>query len=231
MNCKDFESMIHEVVSRRVADKTKQLEALEHAGHCLWCALRLDEETKLTERLQVFASTLQGQRAPVRVEEALLQAFREGNARASAPRFGLAGKRLWRGLSWGLVFAATVAIACIVIFQWPRLHPSSTNPKLQASVLDHHQQLSAGQVAPHGGPERAALDESSGELTTDFIPLGTCDDSQCMDEATLVRVTLPAEALLAFGFGMDNDYATEGFVQADVALASDGIPFAIRFVD
>jgi hypothetical protein len=52
-----------------------------------------------------------------------------------------------------------------------------------------------------------------------------------MDEATLVRVTLPAEALLAFGFGMDNDYATEGFVQADVALASDGIPFAIRFVD
>jgi hypothetical protein len=52
-----------------------------------------------------------------------------------------------------------------------------------------------------------------------------------MDEATLVRVTLPAEALLAFGLALDNDYAPEGYVQADVALGSDGVPFAIRFVD
>jgi hypothetical protein len=291
MNCKDFESMIHELVSRRVADKTKQLEALEHAGHCLWCALRLDEETKLTQSLQAFAGTLHAQRAAVRVEEELLQAFRERTSRSPAARFGLTAKRLWRGLSWGLAFAATVATAWIVISHWPRLHPrssapppqvannqplasseasqakqeqpwapgksdrqvtaqsegvgshvaarqsdepagrSSTNRKLQVSVLDHYQQHSGGQVAPHGRPERAALDESASERTTDFISLGTCDDSQCMDEATLVRVRLPAEALLAFGLAMDNDYASEGFVQADVALASDGVPFAIRFVD
>jgi hypothetical protein len=68
-------------------------------------------------------------------------------------------------------------------------------------------------------------------MTTDFISLGTCDDSQCMDEATLVRMTLPAEALLAFGLALDTDYALEGFVQADVALGSDGVPFAIRFVN
>jgi hypothetical protein len=79
--------------------------------------------------------------------------------------------------------------------------------------------------------ERVALEESASELTTDFIPLGTCDDSQCMDEATLVRVTLPAEALLAFGLGIDSDYAMDGSVQADVALGSDGVPFAIRFVE
>ena len=291
MNCKDFESMIHEVVSRRVADKTKQLEAFEHAGHCLWCALRLDEETKLTQKLQAFAGTLQAQRAPLRVEEALLQAFRERTSRASAPLFGLAGKRLWRGVSWGLVFAATIAIAWIGIFHVLRLHPrssgsppqaannragaaseasqakqeqppapgqsvgqvkaqsegaklqvaaqqgtesggqSATNRELQASVLHRYQQHSGGHVAPHRRPESAALDESATELTTDFIPLGTCDDSQCMDEVTLVRVALPAEALLAFGLGMDNDFAMEGSVQADVALGSDGVPFAIRFVD
>jgi hypothetical protein len=63
------------------------------------------------------------------------------------------------------------------------------------------------------------------------MPLGDCDDSQCLDEATLVRVTLPAEALMAFGLGMDDDFPTEGFVQADVALGSDGLPLAIRFVD
>jgi hypothetical protein len=51
-----------------------------------------------------------------------------------------------------------------------------------------------------------------------------------MDEALFVRVTLPAEAPLAFGLPTDNDYAAEDHVQADVALGSDGVPFAIRFV-
>ena len=291
MNCKDFESMIHEIVSRRAADKTKQLEALEHAGRCLWCALRLDEETKLTGSLQAFARTLSVQRAPARVEEALVQAFRERTWRAAAPRFGLAGKRLWRRLSWGLAFAATVAAAWIVVLRASRVHPRSsasppqvasnpalassepspakqeqpfvpgqserqvkaqsqgaqsqvatrrsaepgpqisTNRELQGLVLDHPQQRSAAQAVPRGRAESAALHESAGEVTTDFIPLGTCDDSECVDEAMLVRVSLPAEALLAFGLPMDNDYATEEFVQADVALGSDGVPLAIRFVN
>jgi hypothetical protein len=47
----------------------------------------------------------------------------------------------------------------------------------------------------------------------------------------LVRVTLPAEALLVFGLPMDNDYAAEEPVEADVVLGSDGVPFAIRFVN
>ena len=133
MNCKDFESMIHEIVSRRAADKTKQLEALEHAGRCLWCALRLDEETKLTQSLQAFARTLDLQRAPTRVEEALVQAFREGTLRAAGPRFGLAAKRLWRRLSWGLVFAATVAAAWIVVLRTARVPPHSSVPLHRAA--------------------------------------------------------------------------------------------------
>ena len=291
MNCKDFESTIHEIVSPRAADKTKQLEALEHAGHCLWCALRFDEETKLTESLQAFARTLHVQRAPARVEEALVQAFRERTWRAAAPRFWLAGKRLWRRLSWGLVFAATVAATWIVILQAPHLHrgssvpppqvasnpplassePSQANEELRlapgqserqvkaqservqsqdgarqsdepgarasrnrkpgASLLDHRQPDSGAQAASHGRAERAALDESASEVTTDFIPLGTCDDSECMDEAVLVRVTLPAEALLAFGLPINNDWVAGDSVEADVVLGSDGVPSAIRFVN
>jgi hypothetical protein len=133
MNCKDFESMIHEIVSRRAPDKTKQLEALEHAGRCLWCALRLDEETKLTESLQAFARTLDVQRAPARVEEALVQAFRERTLWEGAARSGLAGKRLWRRLSWALEFAATVAVAWIVVLRTARVHPNSSVPPPQAA--------------------------------------------------------------------------------------------------
>jgi hypothetical protein len=228
MNCKDFESMIHELVSGRAADKTKQLEALEHAAHCLWCALRLDQETKLTHSLQAFAATLHAQRAPVRVEEELLRAFRETTLRTVAPRLGSAGKPLWRGLGLGLAFAATVALALIVVRQWPRLHPRSVSSPPQ--VANNHQP-SGGQVAPQGRLASGARDESASVLTADFISLGTCDDSPCMDDATLVRVTLPAEALLAFGLATDNDYSPEALVQADVAVGSDGAPFAIRFVD
>lgn len=254
MNCKDFENVIHELVSRRLADKTAQLDALEHAGHCLWCALRLDEETKLTEKLQAFASTLQGQRAPARVEEELLRAFRERNGGASASLFGLSRKRVWYGLRLGLAFAATVAAVWVVISLWPRLHPGSSrltsrvgNSRPAAPSEASH--TSVAPTLPTSGPaltsrksggaqptvqawrmERVALDESANGVTTDFISLGTCDDSQCMEEATVVRVRLPAEALLAFGLGTDNDYASEGFVQADVALASGGVPFAIRFL-
>jgi hypothetical protein len=233
MNCKDFESMIHEIASRRKADKTEQLEALEHAGHCLWCALRLDEETRLTESLQAFATTLDVQRAPARVEEALVQAFRERTWRAAAPPFGLAGKRLWRRLSWGLAFAATVAATWIVILQAPHLHRGSSVPPPQvvSNPLMAPSEPSGTQAASQGRAKGVALDESASEVTTDFIPLGACEDSECMEEAMLVRVSLPAEALLAFGFPMDNDYAPEEPVQADVAMGSDGVPLAIRFVN
>jgi len=44
-------------------------------------------------------------------------------------------------------------------------------------------------------------------------------------------VALPAEALLAFGLGTGNEDAPDAVVQADVALGSNGVPFAIRFVN
>jgi len=254
MNCKDFEDTINELVSRQMADKNKRLEALEHAGHCLWCAVRFDEETRLTEKLQAFAGTLQLQCAPARVEVELLRAFRERNSAASAPSLGIAGRRLRQGLGWGLAFAALAAAAWIMIVLWPHLRSRSTDhsntatnhrpagvPKVSGtSPVPVMQEVgsavaslrgAAPQFAYAWSSERTALGEPASELTADFMSLGTCDDSQCLEEATLVRVSLPAEALLAFGLGTGNDYAPEGSVQAEVVLASNGVPFAIRFLE
>jgi hypothetical protein len=244
--------MIHELVSGRLADKTKQLEALDHAGHCLWCARRLDEESKLTERLRAFASSLQGQHAPLRLEVELLQAFRERKLGEGTPLLGRAWRRIWRGAAWGLAFAAMVTTAWIMVIEWPRLHratsvvPSqaSTNrPQVSPDASRANVPTGSGEtgatlksdaraeVAHIRNSQRSVPEESASEATTDFISLGTCDDSQCMEEATLVRVALPAEALLAFGLGTDNEYAPDALVQADVALGSNGVPFAIRFVN
>ena len=213
MNCKEFENVIHEIASRRAAHATNRLEALEHAASCLWCAMRLDEETRLTRSLQAFARTLQAQRAPDRVEERLVQAFRERSAPTVAPTLVFTGRQLWRRLSWGLVFAATLAAAWMVILRGPRLHPGSTAPSLQ--IADN------------------AVHESSVdfEQATDFIPLRACDVPECYDEAMLVRVTLPADSLQLFGLPMGGDYASDDPVEADVVLGSDGLPFAIRVVN
>jgi hypothetical protein len=222
MNCKDFESTVHEIVRGRAADKTKQLEALEHAGHCLWCALRFDEETRLTESLQALARSLNVQRAPARVEEVLVQAFRERTRRVNAPLLGLVGKRFWRWLSWGLAFAATVAATWIIILE---------NRKPGASLPHPRQPNSGVQAASYGLAERAALDEWANAGTTDFIPLGTCDDPECLDDAVLVRVALPAEALLEFGLPINNDWVAGESVEADVVIGGEGVPSAIRFVN
>jgi len=252
MNCKDFGNMIHELVSGRVADKTKRLEALDHAGHCLWCARRLDEENKLTDWLRAFANNLQGQRAPLRLEAELLRAFRERKLREGTPLLGPAWRPVWRGLGRSLALGAMVATAWIMVIEWPRLHRGTTVVPSQLASSGPHvgADASHAEVTPVSrqtgatpksdaktliahvrNPERLAPDESRSEATTDFISLGTCDDSQCMEEATLVRVALPAEALLAFGLGTDNEDAPDALVQADVALASNGVAFAIRFVN
>jgi len=252
MKCKDFESVIHELASRRGVDTAKQLEALGHAGQCLGCARRLDEENKLTERLRAFAGSLQNQVAPPRVEAELIQAFRERYTGDREPLIGKAWTLFWRRLKWGIAFAAVVAAAWMVIVQWPRLHRSASAGASRVAASRPEISPDAERVNPAPGAgvtgatakstaktpiaqvrhsQQSVREDSASEPTTDFISLGTCDDSQCMEEATLVRVALPADALLAFGLEMDNEYAADALVQADVALGSNGVPFAIRFVN
>jgi hypothetical protein len=265
MNCREFESTIHELASRRITDKTRQIAALEHAGRCLWCAMRLDEESRLTDNLSAVAATLRGRHAPARVEEALLQAFRDRTSQAAPAGLWFTARAFWRGLAWSVALAAVLSLAYLVILHWPHgtTQPSAPiaqsrngwrpasgeappakqdfrTPPLAAAAPSRSSSVAPRAVAPpvESSPIVALagtpLPQTEGQQQEQaFIPLASCDDSQCLDEVTLVRVTLPAEARLAFGVGSDsdNDFAAEESVQADVALGSDGVPFAIRFVD
>ena len=239
MNCKDFAGEIHEIVTRRAASRTRQLEALEHASRCLWCAVRLDDETRLTEDLQGFAKDLRAHQAPARIEEALLQAFREKASRVAAARHKPAGAGFWRRLGWGVALAGAVTGALIAVGWAPRLwrHSTALTPQtaqsrpLKSSApaqAKAEHPLAAGQT--EGRIHKVALDKLRREVATDFIPLGTCDDPGCMDEAVLVRLALPSETLLALGLPVDGDFASEALV-ADVVLGPDGVPYAIRFVN
>jgi hypothetical protein len=238
MNCKDFESVIHEIVTRRAASRTRQLEALEHAGRCLWCAVRLDEETRLREDLQGFARTLRAHQAPARVEEALVRAFRKKASGVAGRSHEPAWAFLWRRATWRMAFAAAVTAGLIAILWAPRvlrhsdgLTPQPTQSKSLKSSAPSQAKAErplAGQT--EGRTRKVALDKLRRAVAADFIPLGTCDDPGCMDEAVLVRVALPSETLLMLGLPVDSDFAS-GPLEADVVLGSDGVPYAIRFVN
>jgi hypothetical protein len=239
MNCKDFAGAMHEIVTRRAAPRTRQLEALEHASHCLWCAVRLDEETRLTEDLQGFAKVVHARQAPPRVEEALLRAFREKASRVAAARGKPVGVGLWRRLGWSVALAGAVAGALIAVWWGPRLlrHSNALTPQIAQSrplkpsaplQAKAEQPVTAGQTEAR--VNKVALNTLRRQVATDFIPLGTCDDPGCMDEAVLVRLALPSETLLMLGLPVDNDFAS-GALMADVVLGPDGVPYAIRFVN
>ena len=227
--------------------------------------MRLDEESRLTDNLSAFAATLRGRGAPMRVEEALLQAFRERKSQAAPAGLWLTARVFWRGLAWSVALAVALSLAYLVILHRPHgttprsapiaqtgngRRPAAAEappaqqdfrtPPLAAVAPSRSSSVAPRAVAPavESSPTVALagtpLPQAEGQQQEQaFIPLATCDDSQCLDEVTLVRVTLPAEARLAFGVGSDgdNDYAAEESVEADVALGSDGVPFAIRFVD
>ena len=240
MNCRDFDNVIHEIVSQPPRDRALPLQALEHARNCLWCAVRLEEETRLTASLQAYAKILREQSASAPVEQALLRTFRE--ERLSAPtgaRF-FNWARIWRELGWGMV--AAVAVAAMAGILWaPRLlrHQVATpqvakgvspQPSTPAQVGTRSRLAPVEAKGAYRNRGQHETAEAPAELTSEFIPLGTCDDPECMDQVMLVRVEIPSEALPMFGVLADNEYPGQT-VEADVALGSDGVPFGIRFLN
>lgn len=242
MTCKDFEDVIHEVVIRREASATQQMEALDHASHCLCCAMRLDEETNLSKALQGLRETLCAHQAPACVEDALVRTFREKASQDAAHHNAL--RRLLRPrLGWSVAVAASFAAALTLLLLAPGLYRHSNGPSPQAaqsrslqaaapSSAKAVQPLAIGQAQParEGRTQKLAREKPASEEATEFIPLATCDDPECLDEAVVVRMALSSDALLMLGIPADGDRAS-GPVLADVVLGSDGVPYGIRFVD
>ena len=63
-----------------------------------------------------------------------------------------------------------------------------------------------------------------------FTELPFSDASLPLDQATVVRVTLPAAALRQAGVAVNEDNA-DAMLKADVVLGMDGLPRGIRLVN
>jgi hypothetical protein len=243
MNCHRFEECVNDIAREQMIDVSARDQAFEHAGECERCARRLDEERRLTTRLQTFAARTSTD-APPRSETQLLEAFAQ-HASLRSRRF-VNSRRAW-------IAAAAVALLIIAggaSIRWQRsasLPPNdvtmtkpqplvSPNPPLivrrnepeKSEKPSQRHTISHRNKRAESSAKASTANDSNREIATAFFPLNYGGAN--LDEGgRVVRVDLPRSALAHFGLPVNMDRANER-IKADVLLGVDGLPHAIRFV-
>jgi hypothetical protein len=70
----------------------------------------------------------------------------------------------------------------------------------------------------------------SSDAESDFIPLPNAARIEPNEDLNLVRVEVPRSAMVALGYAVSEDRASEP-VQAEVVLGADGLARAVRFLE
>jgi len=82
MNCEKFETIMGDLARGSVMDTAMRAEGLAHTEVCASCAARLADERAVTECLRALVTASENIEAPLRIETALRNAFRQ---RAATP--------------------------------------------------------------------------------------------------------------------------------------------------
>ena len=218
MNCQEVEMTITDLARGGEADE----RALAHLADCRACSARLAGEEKLTAGLRAWAAASANERAPHRVEEALLETFRRSRAPAR------------RGRGWMPVAAAGSIAAAVLLFKAfaPAREAPRVAPPAPAPVETSRVAAPPIEAAPRRAkvrPARRVAQPVPPRAEIDFLPVPQGDGWTPLDGGRLLRVELPRSALRVFGLPMNEERAQEQ-VQADVMLSHDGLLRAIRFV-
>ena len=127
-------------------------------------------------------------------------------------------RRWWfPAVTWSAA-AAVVAAAFLLLVVRERLPRAPRNVTVGAGMAaaDWSARLAAGDYEADSGGE--------------FIPLPNAERLAPDEDVNMVRVEVPRSAMIAVGFAVPADRASE-LVQADVVLGSDGLARAVRFLD
>ena len=187
---------------------------LEHVGECPACAALLNRQRTLASGLRTLAADWRSAEAPARVESRLTAAFL-GQAGLTVPH---PATRWWVPVaSWAMATAAVVALAMFLA----RDRPVAPAHRTASSRV----QLAA--VEPPADLE--TLGDSS-DAESDFIPIPNAARIEPNEELNLVRVEVPRSAMIALGYAVSEDRASEP-VEAEVVLGADGLARAVRFFE
>ena len=80
MNCQIFETVVNDLARDQMMEANAREQALAHSGDCEACRLRLSLERRLTLELRALTVEMKSESASVRVEQELLEAFRNQNS-------------------------------------------------------------------------------------------------------------------------------------------------------
>jgi hypothetical protein len=243
MNCVAFEALAGDLVRDRLPIGGERDLAFTHAEKCPRCALRLVDERALAADLRTLALGTEGAEAPLRVEEALLSAWREVRIEpmgAGAPR-SPSGRSTWL---WVAAAALLLSAGGLVLRGTGKAAPSMT--AAAGTALPAPDEVPTAAVRPSTpAPGRAAKPTATAPLapatrragsdsrrgaSVAFASLDGTGSVDGLESAHVVRVELPPSALAALGWPVADDGETS-LVRADVVVAEDGVARAIRLVE
>jgi hypothetical protein len=208
MNCQEFWNTMPEL-----ADEAEDRH-LEHLGECSACAALLNRQRTLVSGLRMLAADWRSVEAPARVESRLTAAFL-GQAGLAARGFS---SRWWVPVAtWATAAAAVVALAMFLV--------------RDRQVAPVHRTASSGvqlaAVEPAADLETLA---DFSDADDDFIPIPNAARIEPNEDLNLVRVEVPRSAMIALGYAVSEDRASEP-VEAEVVLGADGLARAVRFLE
>jgi len=208
MNCQEFWNTMPELAHEAEDGH------LEHLGECSACAALLNRQRTLASGLRMLAADWRSVEAPARAESRLTAAFL-GQAGLAVRR---PAARWWVPVAtWAAAAAAVVALAMFLA-------------RDRQVVPAHRTASSRVQLAAVEPPaDLEALGDSS-DADGDFIPMPNGARIEPNEDLNLVRVEVPRSAMIALGYAVSEDRASES-VEAEVVLGPDGLARAVRFLE
>src|SRR5208282_1551774 len=244
MNCRDCELLLMEAAraggrSPRSlgadAPPSADLDAaLDHAASCPACSERLIEDRSLLSGLRLLAAAGASSEPSPGTGATLLAAYRAERGREVHTRrwiFAVSG-----AMAASLVVLLGAALllsrdsSTLVRSLYSRFSPLAAHNRAASSLSPSGAHLEAsGDAAAEEDPCDADTASPDQEEVTDFVAFYPGADFASLDSGALVRVRVPSSALGAFGLELAQG-SEEEWVNADLLVAEDGSPQAIRFV-
>jgi hypothetical protein len=214
MNCQEFWNSIPppEPGKPLRADAGQQA----HLAECVRCAGLFRRHVRLANDLSALGAEMGRSEAPSRVESRLACAFR---AQAGLPP--VVPIRRWRAPILWAAAAALLLSASVAVLEQRRPAPQPA----------HRNRPSAVELAQWALPPEIELDNAGVADADGFIPVPDAARLTAGEEPMdLVRVEMPRSSLIAFGFPVGVENASEN-IEADVLVGPDGLARAVRFLD
>ena len=200
----------------------EKLAVMRHLESCSECREKWEEIEKTSERVAAYHREFLQSRVP---------------AISTAPALARIGRKPDRRIRRWLPVAAAIAVAAgVTVLLWVR-HPIPADRKLAQNAPAHLPAVTAraSSIAQNPTPQHRVRRPKPANLAavqedrTPYVALPFSDRALPLNDATVVRMELPAEQLQLTGLTIEGNHSGS-LVQADVLMGIDGLPRAIRLV-